>query len=155
MSRKPRYNVYPIDASKMILIMGEMTQIELAEKIGMTQSSLSRILAAGSARYPTIVRIAKGLGVNPAEITLEHVRDQFIEQTQKPNVPKRGLVAIQPNKLRRYLEQDKKNQKWLAAETGLSQTTISKAWNGRPIHINSAQKIADALNIFVWQLIEE
>ena len=155
MSRKPRYNVYPIDARKMILIMGEMTQNELAEKIGMTQSSLSRILAAGSARYPTIVRIAKGLGVNPAEITLEHVRDQFIEQTQTPEIPKRGLVTIQPNKLRRYLEQDKKNQKWLAVETGLSQTTINKAWNGRPIHIHSVQKIADALNIFVWQLIEE
>lgn len=155
MSRKPRYNVYPIDARKMILIMGEMTQNELAEKIGMTQSSLSRILAVGSARYPTIVRIAKGLGVNPAEITLEHVRDQFIEQAQTPDVPKRGLVAIKPNKLRLYLEQDKKNQKWLAVETGLSQTTINKAWNGRPIHIHSAQKIADALNIFVWQLIEE
>ena len=155
MSRKPRYNVYPIDASKMILIMGEMTQIELAERIGMTQSSLSRILATGSARYPTIVRIAKGLEVNPAEIMLQHVRDESIEPTQKPDVPKRRLVAIQPNKLRRYLEQYKKNRKWLAAESGLSQTTISKAWNGRPIHINSAQKIADALNIFIWQLIEE
>ena len=84
MSGKPRYNVYPIDASKMILIMGEMTQIELAEKIGMTQSSLSRILAAGSARYPTIVRIANGLGVSPAEITQGHIQGQSNERMQRP-----------------------------------------------------------------------
>ncbi len=57
-----------IDSGKIQMMQGSLTQIQLAEKAGMSRQALSTILARGTCHPTSLKRIAEALEINPLEL---------------------------------------------------------------------------------------
>lgn len=62
-----------LNTTKIALILAdrEMTRAALAEKCGITRQNISTILTRGTCEPKTLGKLAKGLGVNSAELIKE------------------------------------------------------------------------------------
>lgn len=56
---------------KLLLAEQDMTQADLASKIGLSRQSVSTVLTRGTASPKTVGKLAAGLGVRPKDIINE------------------------------------------------------------------------------------
>lgn len=62
-----------LNTTKIALILAdrEMTRAALAERCGLSRQNISTILARGTCEPKTMGKLAKGLGIDPAELIKE------------------------------------------------------------------------------------
>ena len=62
-----------LNTTKIALILAdrEMTRAALAEQCGLSRQNISTILTRGTCEPKTVGKLAKGLGIDPAEIIKE------------------------------------------------------------------------------------
>jgi transcriptional regulator with XRE-family HTH domain len=82
------------DRIRVLVAERGITLLQLAQKAGITESTLHAILNRNDAKYSQLKRMAKVLAVSPSHITGEH-EDPEYGSSELPN----GYVSIKTDKL--------------------------------------------------------